>query len=54
LQLFATFSIFTCNFLLQFLSSITQNLSVKKKDTSKLFKLVLIFFDCMKNSYMTD
>jgi len=42
-----------CKFLLQLLSSIAQNLSVNKKDTSKLFKLVLIFFDCMKNSDMT-
>jgi len=30
LQLFATFSIFACNFLLQFLSSIAQNASVIK------------------------
>ena len=37
----ATFSIFTCNLLLQFLSSIAQNLSVNKKDSSKLFKLVI-------------
>jgi len=28
LQLFATFSIFACNFLLQFLSSIAQNVKV--------------------------
>ena len=42
LQLFATFSIITCNFLLQFLSSVAENLRVNKKD------------DCMKKSYMTD
>jgi len=31
LQLFATFSIYTCNFLLQFLSSIAQNTKVQLK-----------------------
>jgi len=41
LQLFATFSIFACNFLLQFLSSIAQNASVIKKMLQDYFSLVL-------------
>jgi len=41
---------FYCNFL----SSIAQHLSVNKKDTSKLFKLVLIFFDCMNEKELYD
>ena len=40
---FCNISIFTRNLLLQFLSNIAQNLSVNKKDSSKLFKLVLFY-----------
>jgi len=39
LQLFATFSIFACNFLLQFLSSIAQNASVIK---TKYYKTISV------------
>jgi len=55
LQLFETFSIVACNFLLQFLWSIAQNDKVNlKKNTKKLFQFISILFDCMKKSYMTD
>jgi len=39
------------NFLLQFLSSIAQNVSVILKNTAKLFQFSSILFDCMKKSY---
>ena len=54
LQLFATFSIFPCNVLLQFLSSIVQNVKLELKKNTKLFQFSSILFDCMKKSFMTD
>jgi len=47
--------IFTCNFLLQFLSSIAQNIKAfLNKNNAKLFQFISILFHCMKKSYMTD
>jgi len=50
LQLFATFSFFTCNFLLQILSSMAQNESVIEKTT---FQYSSIVFD-LHNKELSD